>query len=277
MRQSFLLMTTGNIKSGLIVATVLLAACFGGCTPSESKPTERIVDGQAFTTEGLDTVRLPLAEVYVLEPSAASTLIRALEQRRKTRLADLDHELTTATADLKAFDDAQQPALDNAQSAWEQFQRLFDQETIVREAMKARGRTWEQTKALIDRNDEIGRQMDECRLSMKPKEELTKLLTERAQLVAKRDSVPERQVLLQSLSSYILPGDFPATLKATSDVDGKFTFKSPIEDIVVFAQFQSKGVHYFWLVNVRKEQGPVMLTNKNILDSPAPENLASRH
>ena len=69
-----------------------------------------------------------------------------------------------------------------------------------------------------------------------------------------------------------------ALAQTASDVDGKFTIMTP-NDAVVFAfcnrKVDNRAESYCWLVNATATDQPLLLTNRNTIDTSAPENFAA--
>jgi hypothetical protein len=76
--------------------------------------------------------------------------------------------------------------------------------------------------------------------------------------------------------------DIKVLSKTMTDADGKFAIGDvPSEHVVLFAlsSRKVKGTTetYCWLVTPRPTDHLIMLTNKNTIDTPAPENFAASH
>jgi hypothetical protein len=256
------------------VVTAALVACFGGCSP----PT-RPIAGQVFIMTGTSTIRLPLTKICLMELPVASEFLRTMEQTREANLAQIAKDLNAADAEIQSFNANQQPALAKAQKAEELFSSLYVQEHQLEDLLNGPRIGFENSQAAKAKLQSVREQMDVARQYMKPQQELDRLVRQERELLATRVSLLEQQVKARSLSHATDIGFTPGPVSATSDADGKFDLHAPKRQVVLFARFAARTrdeESYMWLVRVSSEQNVVMLTDKNLLDSSAPENLASQ-
>jgi hypothetical protein len=199
-------------------------------------------------TENGNVTRLSLTDIYVLDPATAIVVLHRMQQRREEESKIARQELETREAELKKLTEDD-----------------VSQEEVRRE--------YEVYKKRVEAGDiDIGFQ-----LKVPPLPRSAYLVGKQ---IAKMGIEAQRGIVrhAESLASHADIKDTIALAKTTSDVDGKFTMEIP-SDAILFAyghcDIADETEYYCWLVKEPPKTQLILLTNKNTIDTSAPENFAA--
>lgn len=201
--------------------------------------------------------RLSLTNIYVLDTATATAVLHRMQQRREEESKIARQALKTKEAEL---------------------QKLAEEDASHEEAR----REYELYKKKVEAGDiGIG---EPLKLAPKPR---FLYLTEKKIMEMGLEATRSEVRMAESLAPWAEIKDTVPLAKVTSDVDGKFAIELPRSDVVLFAytyrdvsnevfhEEKDKTGFYCWLVTVTPTKEIIMLTNKNTVDTSAPENFAA--
>ncbi len=189
----------------------------------------------------------PLEAAYVVDSSTATDLLKEMQQRREEQTKIARQELDEAKTQLR-----------ESEEEVEKTREQIRQYELRRQKNKEEGNLLFEVSPMPLALIEAQKQNMRTRVNIKYE------LLDQAETLARWADIKEGVALA----------------KVTSDVDGKFSLAIPGPNLVLFAHVWREPLDsgtglYCWLVRVPADGKLIMLTNKNTVDTLAPENFAA--